>query len=609
MIALIRKCLALLDAAGRRKLTVLGIAVFVNSILEMVSLGMILPLIALISDPSVLEKSRVMHWIYQASGLPSHQAFLTALGVFLLLFTIARNVYLYMVSRQQAHFCHVQAARISINLLVTYLQAPYAMHLKRNSAELISMVDYATEQVFALVMMPFLIFVTEASAVTAVLALLFFAEPSATLALMLLLGISAGALILILRTRLAILGQRAFALRVRRIKSLQQALHSIKEIKVFGRAAFFADAFRGPRMEHAEVQSMADTLGQSPRQVIEASVVGGLLLVIVIIVSQGRPSADLVKVLALFAMAAFRVMPSANRLVNAYNAIRHGADYLDKTTSDYFNTAYEESPAAVIEQEGFIDAIAFHKVAFSYDGAPAPALNQVSLEIRPGASIGLVGRSGAGKSTLVDVMLGLLTPQSGQITIDGHDVTGVPHIWQKLVGYVPQTVSLIDDTLRNNVAFGVAFNEIDDARIWQSLEEAHLGDFVRGLPDRLDTSLGERGLRISGGQRQRIGIARALYRNPPILIFDEATAALDTESEREISRAVEELRASKTMITIAHRLSTVQRCDRLYIMDQGAVTDSGTFEQLVARNPMFRRMVQLAQLSAEEGDNESGSLP
>jgi ATP-binding cassette subfamily C protein len=288
--------------------------------------------------------------------------------------------------------------------------------------------------------------------------------------------------------------------------------------------------------------------------------------------------------------------------------MRHGADYLNKTSSDYFSPSLIETPAPILEQDSFDKAIRFQDVAFTYENAPAPALDHVSLEIVRGESIGLVGRSGAGKSTLVDVMLGLLTPQSGAVLIDSHDVTGIPHVWQKLVGYVPQTVSLIDDTLRNNVAFGITAGEIDDTRIWQALEEAHLGDFVRGLPDRLDTSLGERGLRISGGQRQRIGIARALYRNPPILIFDEATAALDGESEREIGRAIEGLRKSKTLITIAHRLSTVQRCDRLYIMDHGRIADFGPFSDLLARNPQFKRMVQLAQLSAEEADGE-GALP
>jgi ATP-binding cassette subfamily C protein len=608
MTKLIRDCLALLDSRGRRRLTFLGIAVFINSVLEMVSLGMILPMIALVSDPGILEKSRTLHWVYVTSGASSQRAFLTLLGIFLLAFTIARNIYLYIVSRQQAHFCHIEAARISIDLLGTYLRAPFTMHLKRNSAELISMADYATEQVFALVMMPFLIFVTEASAVTAVLALLLFVEPGATLALMALLGVSAGTLIYFLRAKLALLGQRAFALRIARVKALQQSLHSIKEIKVSGRVAFFLEAFRAPRQEHAEVQSLSDALAQSPRQVIEASVVGGLLLVIIIILSQGRPSADLVKVLALFAMAAFRVMPSANRLVNAYNAMRQGADYLEKTNKDYFDSSLSEPSAATVSHERFDSMINFRRVAFTYENAPAPALDHVSLEIARGESIGLVGRSGAGKSTLIDVMLGLLIPQSGEITIDGHDVTGMPRVWQALVGYVPQTVSLIDDSLRNNVAFGLPDGEIDDARVWQALEEAHLGEFTRSLPGRLDTSLGERGLRISGGQRQRIGIARALYRNPPILIFDEATAALDGESEREIGRAIEGLRKSKTLITIAHRLSTVQRCDRLYIMDHGRITDSGPFGELLARNAQFKRMVQLAQLSAEEDANDE-TLP
>jgi ATP-binding cassette subfamily C protein len=598
----IRKCLSLLDAEGRRQLARLGLQIFVSSILEMLSVSMILPFLALMGNPNLLQTSRPLHAIFAAGDFTSREQFMIALGSFLFSLVLAKNIYLFIITKRQAHFCHTQAARISAGLLNVYLHAPFRFHLTHNSANLINTTDHAVDQTFAQVMMPFLIFVTEASALLAILLLLLFVEPMLTLSLGLLITICATILILALRRRLSFLGVQVFQLRVARLKTLQQALASIKEIRVFGREDFFLSAFQRVRYQHAEAQTEADSLAQTPRQVLEVIIVGGMLLVIVAVLLEGRANADVVKILGLFAMAAFRLMPGANRLVTAYNNIKHGTAYLDETITDYFDPTLKLQPGNdTTLRPDFAKSITFDHVSFRYQDAPSPALADISFSVARGEALGLVGASGAGKSTLVDVALGLLTPQTGRVLVDDRDLTGASQVWRHLAGYVPQSVSLIDDTLLNNIAFGVEPDAIDAKKAWQALEKANLAEFCLGLLEGLQTELGERGVRMSGGQRQRVGIARALYRDPAILIFDEATAALDNESEREITRAIEMLHGSKTMIIIAHRLSTVRKCDRLLVMKHGSIIANGTFDSLLRTCPEFSHMVKLAELTSDAG--------
>jgi ATP-binding cassette subfamily C protein len=510
---------------------------------------------------------------------------------------LGKNAYLYFSVKRQSRFCHRQASRIASSILQGYLYAPFKVHLARNSAVLINTVDHAVDQAFSQVMVPFLVLVTEALAVSAILLMLSVIEPLLTLSLGTVVLIASLLLAWVMRKRLSSLGIRASKLRKDRLRALQQSLHSIKEIKVFGAEAFFLSVFRRAREESAAVQARADSLAQTPRQVLEVVIVGGLMLLILAVLAQGRATADVIKILGLFAMAAFRMMPGANRLVSAYNAIKHGSAYLNETAGDYFSEEFRPGALSPHASAMLSAQIELRNIRFSYDGASHPALDDVTLAIQRGETVGLVGKSGAGKSTLVDLMLGLLKPQSGLVTIDGKDITGTPHVWRSLVGYVPQSVSLIDDTLRKNIAFGIEPGEIDDQKIWLALRQANLAEFCCSLPAGLDTELGERGVRLSGGQRQRVGIARALYHDPAVLVFDEATSSLDTESEYEITKSIEALRGNKTLVVIAHRLSTVEKCDRLVLMKEAKILDIGSFSDLLARSEDFRRMVQLGKSS------------
>jgi len=298
------------------------------------------------------------------------------------------------------------------------------------------------------------------------------------------------------------------------------------------------------------------------------------------LVWQGRPLDTVLPTLGLFAAGAFRVMPSANRLISAAQGMQGTAAAVDLVYEEYKATRPPapgpvQNPIAPLRT-----SITLENIRFSYPNAPRPALQGVTLEIQQGESIGFIGPSGAGKSTLVDILLGLLPPDAGAVRCDGSDIQGDLRGWQKQLGYVPQSIYLADDTIRHNVALGVPAGEIDETALRRAIRAAQLEDFVAGLPEGLDTIVGERGVRLSGGQRQRIGIARALYHDPPILLLDEATSALDTETETGVMQAVEALHGSKTIITIAHRLSTVAHCNRVYRMAGGQVVASGRLEDV-----------------------------
>jgi ATP-binding cassette subfamily C protein len=438
---------------------------------------------------------------------------------------------------------------------------------------------------------------SEALVGAGIFAVLLAAAPGTTLIITVVLVVVVAVLLRWTRTLARRIGRESHELDRELLQTLQHALGAIKEIKALGREGFFYRAYAEKQRERLEIGFVGVTLEALPPVVIETVFVCGALLVIALLTVSGRAGVNGLPLLGLFAYAGFRVIPMANRLTWRLNELRTNETPVHALYEDYRLVSGQESvdddaaPAPLDVRQ----TIAVERVSYTYPGAAAPALHDISLTIRRGETLGFVGPTGAGKSTLVDVVVGLLPPTVGQVTIDGVDLASCSRAWRRHIGYVPQSVFLLDDTLRRNVALGIPDSDIDDARVRKAIRLARLDEVAAALPGGIEAVLGERGVRLSGGERQRVGIARALYHDPAVLVLDEATSALDTATEADVIRALRTLQGEKTVLVIAHRFSTVRGCNRIALIVEGRLADCGTYDELLERNEDFHRLAAAAE--------------
>ena len=550
-----------------------------------------------IADPSRVEMLPIVSSVYQRLLPLEDRLAIVVFGLLLMLFYLARNGVLSVVAYLHEGLVQKSIVDVSRRLFRGYLNVPYAFHLDRNSATLIQQVRMSVDAAFERVLASAIGIASEVLIALALIAILATAAPLVT--------VVAAALTLLLLLLPNLLTKRFFTrsgeqrkrLEEELLQGLQQSLGALKEIKLAGRERFFHGWVTERRQALGRVLHHRSALSASLRLAVETAFLCVMLLVVLLVTLTLGPGADVVSLLGLFAYATFRLVPSANRITLYLSSARAGHAFVPHLYDDFVTTVSQPDPAGSTPVDGpitFADAIVFDRVSYVYQERREHAVWEMDLTIRRGESVGIVGRTGAGKSTLADLLLGLLHPTSGRIRVDGRDIRTGLRAWQSLIGYVPQEFFLIDDTLRRNIAFGLDEHEIDEGKVINAARLAQLDELVASLPQGLETRVGERGVRLSGGQRQRVTIARALYREPQVLVFDEATAALDTPSEQEIVRAIEALHGTKTMIVIAHRLTTVHRCDRIVFMDAGRVTGVRSFQQLLEGHAGFREMAGVA---------------
>jgi ABC-type multidrug transport system fused ATPase/permease subunit len=599
----VSRAFSLLDKQRRRRFARLLVVALVTSLLEAVGVSLAFTLIRIILEPDLIGQMPAVRSAMESIGVTEHGELFTIAAISMAVFFLAKNLFLAYATFIQQKFTFGSASQIATTLLTRYLTAPYDLIFTRNSADLLVGVNQSSYMVASRIYGPTVVIITEGLVLCGIISVLLYNEPIVTTTTALFLVVFLAAYHRVISPFYRKWGSEQLTLERKQAKTIYECLHGLKELKVLSREPFFIRSFIAGRQRLERLTTLVATVNLFPRLVTETILIWAIAVVILIVMQEGRSVPSIMATLSLFALAGFRMMPSVNRLTVATTAIKHGASALDRVTADLEHFRCDEKgdrSGIPDDTPRFEKSLEVRGVSYAYPGAQKPAVTDISFQAIKGQSIGIVGSSGAGKTTLVDIVLGLLEPSSGYLILDGREVQTKTSAWRRMLGYVPQEISLIDDTLRRNIAIGINDVDINEDNISRVVRMAALDDVVAQLPEGVDTIIGERGTRLSGGQRQRIGIARALYHNPDILVMDEATSALDPETEQEIINAIATLAGEKTVITIAHRLTTVQNCDQLIFMLDGKIAATGTFSELRSSNPAFDNLVRLAEIKGGE---------
>lgn len=557
----------------RRNACVMLFLMVVGVVLETAGIGLVIPMFALMTQGDLSARYPALGPFFRAIGNPSQTelviyGMLTLVGIYCL-----KMVFLAFLAWRQASFVSQLQLDFSQRLFVGYLRQPYAFHLQRNSAQLIRNITGQVGEVINVVQQG-LMLITEVLVISAIAVLLLTVEPLGAILVVCTLGVAGWGFNFVTRKHIVRWSEARLRHDGFRIQYLLEGLGGVKDVKLLGREQDFLTQYLRHSIGSARVSQRQSTLQALPRLWLEFLTIAGLAALVFVMIGQGKPHEALLPVLGLFAAAAFRLMPSVNRVVTAVQGVRFSLPVIG-ALGDEFDLIEGAEGHVGRTPLPFVSTLTLDHVVFRYDSAESAALNGISLSVRHGTSVGFIGGSGAGKSTLVDVILGLLKPGSGSVRVDGRDIADNLRAWQDQIGYVPQSIFLTDDTLRRNIAFGLPDAEIDDEAVRCAVMAAQLDKFAADLPLGLETVVGERGVRLSGGQRQRIGIARALYHDPSVLVLDEATSSLDTATETDVMDAIRALRGSKTILIVAHRLSTVEHCDWLFRLEGGIIAEAG----------------------------------
>ena len=553
----------------------LVIVMMIGAVLEAIGIGAILPLISLMGQPDFLVQHPEIAGYAAKLGITTHTELIIGLSLLLIILYVLKNLYLAWQLRLQINFSISNQIQFSKELMANYLAKPYLFHLNHNTAVLLRNVNSGGVVIFSNILIPTFQLLTEIITALTIWLMLVFADPFTAIVVA---GVMGGLIYTLLRSfrrRIAGTGQIQNTYAAAYVQAVNQGLGAIKETKVMRKEQFFLQEFIHNYEKYGLANGQFMFLNQLPRIIIETLIVCALLFLIIEKMAMGYTPMEIVPLLGVLALAAFRLMPSANRIITLSNGI--------KFQLPLFNELYREllaiksrkyhqrnlKMADLPPSLPFADVIRVEHLGFYYPGTLEEVLTDVSFSIPKGSFVGILGPSGAGKTTFIDILLGLFVPMRGRITVDGVDIRQKLRAWQANIAYVPQSIYLIDATIRENVALGEAPDEIDDERVHKALAMAELDAFVNAQPKGIETMVGERGVKLSGGQRQRIGIARAIYQQPEVLILDEATSALDTETEKSITSTIMKFKGQITIIAIAHRISTLAECDFRVRFDSG----------------------------------------
>lgn len=560
----------------RQKLQICGlfVLILIGSLFELLGVSAIIPLISAVLYPEKIYNNKYCQQIASWFHIESSTEFIIFFALVLCLLYLIKNLYLIFSKRKQLAFTYGIQKENSLRLMNCYLHQEYLFHVAHNVAELQRNVSSDVNRLFVTISATMNLLVESVTCLFLVI-LLFIANVSTTLLVVGLLGAAIGIFLIIYKKIQVQLGMRTREAGAKLGKWLIQSFSGIKEIKVMNCEQFFLNNYGEAFEENVKAGKAHDILTVLPKYIIEPLCIGSVLIAMCIRIKQGTQMEEFVTTLSIFAGAAIRMLPSFNRMTEYMSSILYNKVSVDNVFKDLKEAEKLEAKKEYLnvnsDRLNFKNTISVTNLTFVYPNTEKKIFDDASLTIEKNKSVAFVGSSGAGKTTLADIIIGVLEPQKGQVCVDGVDVFTHLDEWHKTIGYIPQTIYLMDDTIRANVVFGLTENEIDDNEVWKALKRAELDEFVKGQPDGLYTQIGDRGVKLSGGQRQRIGIARALYRQPEVLILDEATSALDNETETAVMQSIESLQGSITLIIIAHRLTTIRNCDEVYEVENGRI--------------------------------------
>ena len=549
------------------KLLLLLVVIGIGTMLELLGVTAIMPFIEVVMNPESIQRKWYLNILYSMFDFQSDVSFMLFLAAALIAIYMVKNLYLCIMYNLQYQFTFSNQRKLAYRMLDCYMRQPYSFHLSHNSADLIRNVSNDTNMMFVGIL-ALLQLITETLVCITLIIFLFIQDKTITIGVTVIIGLFLLFFAKGFKRYFSRIGNEDREYNAGITKWLLQSFGGIKETKILDREDFFLNNFDYNYKNYASCERKYRFLQVAPRPIMEAVCVSSLLVVVAFKLLRGTHSVYFISTLSVFAIAAFRLLPSINRVTNYMSVIMFNKPAIDAVYKDLKRIEELENSKVMKntaeEPLTLKKAIKVEKLSFKYPNAENYVLHNINFEILKNKSTAFIGPSGAGKTTLADIILGALEPTEGSVLVDDVNIQEHMSAWHKNLGYIPQSIYLMDDTIKNNIAFGINREEIDESKIWKALEQAQLKGFIKSLDKGLDTEIGEGGVRLSGGQRQRIGIARALYNDPEVLVLDEATSALDNETESAVMEAIDRLSGTKTLIIIAHRLTTIRNCDIIY---------------------------------------------
>ena len=580
--------LTMLSRKEQYRLILLCFGIVLLALVETAGIGSVGPFLAVATNPAIIQSNPLLSFAYRRFGFTSDAQFVITTGLVVITITVIRNILAAAVRFGEIRFGQMRNHSISTRLLAHYLAKPYAFYLNRNSAELSRNILSEVQEAVQHFLIPLIEIISKAVVAGAIIIFLIIMDPRVAVLMALALGGIYGGVYMFTRIRLFRVGQRRVKANGERFKIVQEAFGGIKDAKLMGKESVFLDEYRKPSRKMANAMTLKTVYGTLPKYILDTAIFSAIILIVLWFIHDTSDLETAIALVSVYAVAGYRLMPTLDHLYKNISFVRGSQATVDLIYRELQGSESEGSLQISERPEkiNFYSEIRLENVSFAYPGAENSIIKEQTISIKKNTTVGFIGPTGCGKTTTVDLILGLLWPSEGFLAIDGVKIT--EHNlknWQSCLGYVPQHIFLSDDTIARNIAFGVPPKLIDMVKVRKAAQIANLDNFIENeLENGYETIVGERGMRLSGGQAQRIGIARAVYEDPEILVLDEATSALDTATESQVMSAIGNLAHKKTIIIIAHRLSTVRNCDAIFMIEKGKVKATGVYEDLVFDN-------------------------